>query len=89
MISNIDTETLDTLYLNSKIVKHIFLHFFHKKEFIFNKDDLQNIIQKIDAFFHKYSNTLNTATISSLLSTIDGNDNYSDLFLLLESVMHS
>jgi len=89
MISNIDTEILDTLYLNSKIVKHIFLHFFQKKDFIFHKDDLQNIIQKIDAFFHKHGNTLNTSTISSLLTTMDSNDNHSDLFLLLESVMHS
>jgi len=82
MIENYDKETMDYLVLYSNSIKHILLHFFQKKEFIFNKDYLQNIIEKIE---HLFSNKKLSTSIIPFIDDVNTND----LFASLETFMHN
>jgi hypothetical protein len=81
---------IDILYTTSKIIKHIFLFYFNKKNFLFNKETLQNIIQYTEIFFEKINEKkMNLAFFESILTFIENLDDSPDsLFVLLEEYLN-
>jgi hypothetical protein len=78
MQSEPENEIIDILFLHSKMIKNILLYFFEKKEFIFNKDHLQNIIQKTDKFIKEIHIPLSSSLLYSILTfleKVDDTDN--------------